>query len=103
MSRGDTLDFQIFGCVTGKFEDFSSEVFKDGSDVDSSCARDFRISMSNVRVASRSHTFGAHSHLVLGVILEKTLDTAAGELIVNLSAFTPLEIEQQLTLIFHGS
>lgn len=81
MSRGDALDFQIFGCVTGKFEDFSSEIFKDGSDVDSSCARDFRISMSNVRVASRSHTFGAHSHLVLGVVLEKALDTAAGELI----------------------
>jgi hypothetical protein len=34
-----------------------------------------------MRVTSRSHTFGAHSHLVLGVILEKTLDTAAGELI----------------------
>lgn len=56
-----------------------------------------------MRVTSRSHTFGAHSHLVLGVILEKTLDTAAGELIVNLSAFTPLEIEQQLILIFRGS
>ena len=45
VSRGDTLDFQIFGCVTGKFEDFSSEIFKDGSYVDGSCARDFRISM----------------------------------------------------------
>lgn len=34
VTRGDTLDFEILCSVTGKFEDFSCEVFEDGSDVD---------------------------------------------------------------------
>lgn len=34
MARGDTLDFEIFGCVAGEFEDFGSEVFEDCCYVD---------------------------------------------------------------------
>lgn len=43
-----------------KFEDFSSQVLEDGCDVDGSLC--------------------AYAHLVLGVVLEETLDTTAREL-----------------------
>lgn len=36
VTRGDTLDLQVLGGVSGKFEDLSGQVFKDGRDVDSS-------------------------------------------------------------------
>lgn len=36
MSRSDTLDLEILGGITSEFENFGSEVFEDGSDVDSS-------------------------------------------------------------------
>lgn len=36
VARSDTLDFEILSSVTGKLQDFGSEVFKDGCDVDSS-------------------------------------------------------------------
>ena len=36
MTRGNALDFKIFGCVTCEFEDFGCEVFEDGGDVDGS-------------------------------------------------------------------
>ena len=36
MTGGDTLDFEIFGGVTGKLENFGGKVFEDGSDVDGS-------------------------------------------------------------------
>jgi len=39
VSRSNTLDFQIFGGVASKFKDFSSQVFEDCSNVDSSCGR----------------------------------------------------------------
>ena len=32
-----------------------------------------------------SHTFGSNSHLVLSVVLQETLDTAAGELVKKVS------------------
>ena len=34
MARSDTLDFEIFGGVTGKLEDFGCEVFEYGGDID---------------------------------------------------------------------
>jgi hypothetical protein len=34
MARCNTLDFQIFGCVTCEFEDFCGQVFEDCGDVD---------------------------------------------------------------------
>jgi len=34
MAWGDTLDFEIFGCIAGEFEDFGSEVFEDCGYVD---------------------------------------------------------------------
>lgn len=34
MAGCDTLDFEIFGGVAGKFEDFGCEVFEDGGDID---------------------------------------------------------------------
>lgn len=36
VTRGNALDFEIFGCVTCEFEDFGCEVFEDGGDVDGS-------------------------------------------------------------------
>ena len=43
-----------------EFENFSSKVFKDSCDIDGS--------------------LGSNTHLVLGVILQESLDTTAGEL-----------------------
>ena len=43
-----------------KFENFSGQILEDSSDIDSS--------------------LGADAHLVLGVLLEETLDTTAREL-----------------------
>lgn len=77
MARSDTLDFEIFGGIlqilvshqirqkngmthSCELKDFSSQVFEDGSNVDSS--------------------LGSNSHFVLGVVLQKTLDTSAREL-----------------------
>jgi len=60
MARSDALDFEIFGGVPGKLEDFGGEIFQNSSDVDGS--------------------LGAYAHLVLGVVLEETLYTTAREL-----------------------
>ena len=89
VSRCDALDLQIFGGVTGKFENFSSKVFEDGRDVDSGCARTRLISARNRQKRRRPRTFSTDSHLVLGVVLEETLDTTAGELTTNLLASHP--------------
>jgi hypothetical protein len=43
-----------------ELENFSGEVFEDGGDIDGG--------------------LGSYAHLVLGVVLQETLDTAAGEL-----------------------
>jgi hypothetical protein len=43
-----------------KFEDFSGEIFEDGRNINS--------------------CLGSNSHLVLGVVLQETLDTTAGKL-----------------------
>jgi hypothetical protein len=51
---------------TCELENFSGEVFKNCGNVDGS--------------------LGAHAHLVLGVVLQETLDTTAGELENKLSA-----------------
>jgi hypothetical protein len=56
----DTLDLQVFCGVSSKFENFGSEVFQDGGDVDSS--------------------FGADAHLVLGGSLQETLYATARKL-----------------------
>ena len=39
MAGGDTLDFKVFGGITGEFEDFGCEIFKDSGDIDGSCVR----------------------------------------------------------------
>jgi hypothetical protein len=46
---------------SGEFENFSSQVFEDGGNIDG--------------------CLGSDAHLVLGVVLQETLDTAAGELL----------------------
>lgn len=79
MARSDALHLEIFGGVlkesrlartlrasggtrtySCKFEDLGSKVFENSSNVNGS--------------------LGANTHLVLGVLLEKALDTATGEL-----------------------
>ena len=89
VSRCDALDLQIFRGVTGKFENFSSKVFEDGSDVDSGCARANLISVRDGQKRRQRRTFSTDSHLVLSVVLEETLDTTAGKLTTNLSTSHP--------------
>ena len=78
VAGGNALDFEILSGVLGKhelvgiqadrwgvthsceLENFGGEVFKDCGHVDGG--------------------FGSNAHLVLGVVLQETLDTAAGEL-----------------------
>jgi len=60
VSGCNALDLEIFGGVACQFEDFGGQVFQHCCDVDGS--------------------FGADAHLVLGLRLEETLDTTAGEL-----------------------
>ncbi len=51
----------VVGTYACKFENFSGQILEDRSDIDSS--------------------LGADAHLVLGVLLEETLDTTARELL----------------------
>jgi hypothetical protein len=60
VSRSDALDLKILGGVSCQFEDFGGQVFQHCCDVDGG--------------------FGADAHLVLGLRLEETLYTTAGEL-----------------------
>jgi hypothetical protein len=48
MSRCDALDFEIFGCVSGEFENFGSEVLEDGGQVDGGLAADTRLLSGDV-------------------------------------------------------
>jgi hypothetical protein len=61
VSGRDTLDLEILGGIACKFEDFGCQVFENCCDVDGGFCTD--------------------AHLVLGLRLEETLDTAAGELV----------------------
>jgi len=72
----DTFDFEIFGGVAGEFENFGCEVLEDGGDVDGG--------------------FGSNAHLILGVVLEETLDTAAGELQTSLRTVRLLRLDSRL-------
>jgi hypothetical protein len=60
VAGGDTLDFEVLGCVAGELEDFGSQVLQNCGYVYCGLC--------------------ANTHLVLGVVLEETLDTTAGEL-----------------------
>jgi len=60
VAGGDTLNFEILRGVSCELENFSSQVFENGGNVDGS--------------------LGSHAHFVLGVVLQETLDTTAGEL-----------------------
>lgn len=42
MTRGDTLDFEILGGVSGEFENFGGQVFEDGGDIDGGCGLSVR-------------------------------------------------------------
>lgn len=94
----DALDFQVFGRVTGKLENFGSKVFKDGGDVDGSCEEGMSVTWHwtelNLRqlgfdaaalgkASGNRLTLGTDTHLVLSVVLEEPLDTTAGELNVR--------------------
>jgi hypothetical protein len=79
MAGRDTLDLEILGGVAGEFENFGSQVLEDGGDIDSGYNRTSQRRVPAGKLTS-DHTFGTNSHLVLGVVLEETLDTAAGEL-----------------------
>lgn len=94
----DALDFQVFRRVTGEFEDFGSEIFKNGGNIDGSCEGQMSVAWHwtelNLRqlgfeaaalgTANRErHTLGTDTHLVLSVVLEESLDTTAGELKVR--------------------
>jgi len=61
----DTLDFEILCGISCKLEDFSGQVFENGGNVDCS--------------------LGTNAHLILGVVLQETLDTTAGELKTSLA------------------
>jgi len=65
VAGGDTLNFEILGSVSSQLENLSSEILKNSGDVDSG--------------------FGTNAHLVLGVVLQETLDTTAGELETSLA------------------
>jgi len=65
VARGDTLDFEILCGVSCELEDFSGEIFENGGNVDG--------------------CLGTDAHLVLGVVLQETLDTTAGELKTSLA------------------
>ena len=60
MAWRDALDFEIFGGISGEFEDFGSEVFEHGGEVDGG--------------------FGANAHLVASGVTEVTLYATAWEL-----------------------
>jgi len=60
MARSNALDLEILGSVSSELENFSSQIFEDCSNIDGS--------------------LGSNAHLVLGVVLQETLDTTAGEL-----------------------
>ena len=60
VSGRDALDFEVLGRVSGQLEHFGRQVFQDCGHVDGG--------------------FGADAHLVLGLRLEETLHTTAGEL-----------------------
>jgi hypothetical protein len=61
VSGCNALDLEILGGIACQFENFGGQVFQHCCDVDGS--------------------FGADAHLVLGLRLEETLDTTAGELV----------------------
>jgi len=65
VARGNTLDFEILGSVSCKLQNFSGKVFKNGCDIDGG--------------------LGSNTHLVLGVVLQETLNTTAGELKTSLA------------------
>jgi len=65
MAGSDALDLEILGGVSCKLEDFGSQIFEDCSHIDGS--------------------LGPNAHLVLGIVLEETLDTTAGELETSLA------------------
>ena len=77
MTRGDTLHLEVLGGISSKFEDFSGQVFEDGRDVDGSYA--WLIQRKGTR-RDTEHTLSTNAHLILGVVLQETLDTAAREL-----------------------
>lgn len=78
MARGNTLDLEILGRIliirsagaqqgrrlgmthSCEFQNLGGKVFEDGCDIDG--------------------CLGSNAHLVLGVVLQKSLDTTAGEL-----------------------
>lgn len=60
MAWRDALDFQIFGGISGEFEDFGGEVFENSGEVDGG--------------------FGTDAHLVAGRVTEVTLYATAWEL-----------------------
>jgi len=70
VAGSDTFDFEILGGVSCKLKNFGSQVFEDSSNIDSS--------------------LGSNSHLVLGVVLQETLDTTAGKLKTSLARMTLL-------------
>lgn len=81
VARSDTLDFEIFSGIACKLEYFGGQIFKDGSNVDSGYEK--RVSLLRSTIFGGTAillTFSTDSHLVLGVVLEKTLDTTTGEL-----------------------
>lgn len=63
----------------GKFEDFRSEIFEDGRNVD--CG------------------LGSHAHLVLGVVLQETLDTTTGELQIDTVSKTGRDTSARTALL----
>lgn len=65
VAGGNTLDFEILCGISCELEDFSGQVFEDGGYVDSS--------------------LGSNAHLILGVVLQETLDTTTRELKTSLA------------------
>lgn len=78
MARGDTLDLEILRGVAGQFEDFGGKVLEDSGHINSGWTV-LAGGHETWDLGSR-HTLSANTHLVLGVVLQETLDTTTGEL-----------------------
>lgn len=76
MARSDTLYFQILGCVACKFKYFCCKVFEYRCNIDGS----WRMLTEKLGGVLRRCTFGTNAHLVLGSVLQETLDTTTGKL-----------------------
>lgn len=71
VTRGDTLDLEVLGGVSGKLEDFGSQVFEDSSDIHGSYGQLTSISRGGRSVDSRSNIPLAPTRILFWVLFFK--------------------------------